>query len=151
MGKKLLETLGPILELGGTLGRGLSAQERAEANAEIDKKNAAQSIEESRRRAFEIQRRGRQAAGAEKVRAAGAGFTQEGTSLQLQIDQLEAAEFNSREEIRVGRAAESRSLESAALNVKRGKTARRTSFLDAASKGITVLGKSRAKKINATN
>lgn len=151
MGKETLQALASALQIGGALGKGLSAQEQAEANAQIDRQDAARSIEESSRRAFEITRRGRQAAGAEKARAAGAGFTQEGTTLQLQIDQMEAAEFNATEEIRAGRASASRSQQSAALNVRRGKVARRSSFLDAASRGVTILGKSRAKKIDSSS
>ena len=155
MGKGLLQALsqnqGSILQGVGTLGKGFSAQKQAEANAQVDRANAALAIEESKRRAFEIQRRGRQAAGQEKVRAAGSGFTQEGTSLQLQIDQLEAAEFNALEELRVGRAAEQRHLQSASLNVQRGKVAKRTSVLDTLGVGVQALGKSKAKKIDASN
>lgn len=151
MGQELLRNIGTGLKLGGTLGRGLSAQEQSEANAQVDRNDAALAIEESRRRAAQIRARGRSAAGQEKVRAAGAGFAQEGTSLQLQIDQIEAAEFNAIEEIRVGRAQESRSLQSAALNVQRGKVQKRASVLDTLGVGVQALGKAKERKIDGKN
>ena len=61
---------------------------------------------------------------------------------------MEAAEFNALEEIRVGRASEQRSLQSAALNVRRGKVAKRTSRLDTLGVGVQALGKSKANKID---
>jgi hypothetical protein len=146
MGEKLLRGLGQGLQVGGILGGGDSAQDQAEANAAIDRADAARTMEESRRRAAVIREQGRAAAGREKVRAAGSGFTQEGTSLQLQIDEIAAAEFNALEELRVGKAAEQRSLQSAALNVRRGKVARRGSLLNAASAGVGFLEKQRKRK-----
>ena len=146
MGEKLLRGLGQGLQIGGTLSGGFSAQEQAERNAEIDRADAARTIEESHRRAAVIREQGRAAAGREKVRAAGAGFTQEGTSLQLQIDEIAAAEFNALEELRVGKAAESRLKQSADLNVRRGKVAKRSGIFGAASQGLGFLGKARTRK-----
>ena len=145
MGDKLLRGLGQGLQVGGILGGGKSAQEQAEANAAIDRADAERTMEESRRRANVIREQGRSAAGREKVRAAGAGFTQEGTSLQLQIDQIAAAEFNALEELRVGKAAEERSNQAAQLNVRRGKVARRGSLLNAATTGLGFMASQRSR------
>lgn len=144
MGEKLLRQLGTGLRFGSILGKGKSAQDQAEAYAEIDRRDAAIIMEESRRRAHEIRRVGRQRASAQKVATAGSGFTQEG-ALQLQLDQIEAAEFNALEELRVGAAGESRALSSAALNVRRGKVAKRSSLFEALGVGVTSLGKKRAR------
>lgn len=146
MGQNLLRMLGQGLQAGGTLGKGLSAQKQAEANAEIDRQDAARLMDESRRRANIIREQGRAAAGREKVRAAGSGFTQEGTSLQLQIDEIQAAEFNALEELRVGSAGEKRALDSAALNVQRGKVAKRSAIIDTLGIGVGALGSKRSRK-----
>lgn len=145
MGQKLLRALGDGAQFGSILGRGKSAQDQAEANAAIDREDAKNLMEESRRRAFLTTERGRKAAKSERVKTAAAGFTQEGTSLQLEIDQIEAAEFNALEELRVGAAGERRALHSAALNVRRGKVARRSSLFDALGVGVEALG-SKAKR-----
>ncbi len=146
MGKDFLRTFGNTLELSSLLARGFSAEDRAKENARIDLANAERDLTESRRRAFEIQRRGRQAAATQKVRAAGAGFTQEGTSLQVQIDEIEAAEFNALEELRVGQAAAKRSRSSAALNVQRGKVAKRSGIFNALGTTVRQLGSRRERK-----
>jgi len=151
MGQDLLRNLGTGLNLGSTLGQGRSAQKQAEANAEIDRRDAAILMEESHRRAALMREQGRKGAKQEKVRAAGAGFTQEGTSLQLQIDQIEAAEFNALEELRVGSAAERRALNSAALNVQRGKVARKSSLFNALGVGVQALGSKEARNFQTAS
>ena len=57
MGKDILKALANGLQAAGTLGVGLSAQARAEANAKIDRQDAARTIEEARRRAHQISAR----------------------------------------------------------------------------------------------
>jgi hypothetical protein len=144
MGEALLRNLGQGAQFGSILGKGKSAQEQAEANAAIDRQDAKILLEESHRRAAEIRQTGRDRAAAQKVKVAGSGFTQAGT-LQLQLDEIEAAEFNALEEIRVGNQGASRAKQSAELNVRRGKVARNSSFLDAAGFGIQALGKKQAR------
>ncbi len=146
MGEKLLGQLGVGLDIGGQLGRGLSAQKRAEQNAAIDRADADVLLEEGRRRAFEIQRRGREGAATEKVKTAAAGFTQQGTSLDLQLDHIEAAEFNAKEELRVSQAGAKRLRDSAANNVQRGKVAKRSALLGILGTGVSTLGRKRSRK-----
>jgi len=149
MGEALLRNLGQGAQFGSILGKGKSAQEQAEANAAIDRADAKVLMEESRRRANEIRQTGRDRAAAQKTKVAGSGFTQAGT-LQLQLDEIEAAEFNALEELRVGNQGASRAKQSAQLNVRRGKVARHSSFLDAASIGFQALG-SKAKRESVLN
>lgn len=151
MGQKTLRALGTGLGTASPLANGLTANQQADANAAISRADAAVTISESRRRAHEINRAGRARAGKQKARAAGAGFTQEGTSLILQLDELAAAQFNANEEIRVGRAGENRALQSAANTVRRGKTARNVGIATSLGKGVQALGSAEQRKvINAT-
>lgn len=151
MGEKILRALSTGLQVGSPLAQGLTANEQAKANAAVDLADASLTMAESRRRAHEIQRTGRARAGKQKVMAAGAGFTQEGTSLVLQLDELMSAQFAANEEIRVGRAQENRLRQSAAATIRRGRTARNVGALTALGQGVGALGKAvKRDSIDAT-
>lgn len=148
MGEELLRSIGEGLKTQSVMGQGKSSQQRAEINAAVDLRDAEIVMGESSRRAHEIMRRGRSDASAEKVRAAGAGFTQEGTSLQLQIDQIMDAEFNAKEAIRVGNIEGERLRHSARLNVRRGRIARRVAKFDKFGLLANAIGSKRERKLN---
>jgi hypothetical protein len=122
-----------FLQGGLALAEGGAAQDQAEANAAIDRQDAAVIRQETRARTLEMTRRGRQVSKQVRTQAAASGFAQEGTPLVLQAEIMRDAEISSLEEQRIGLTDESRKLQSAALNVQRGKTAKRLSFLRAGS------------------
>ena len=122
-----------------SLARGNAANKQAKANAQIDLQDAEVKIQEARERAAIRRRAGQRAAKSERVAAAASGFTQEGTSLQLQLEQLKQAELNAQEELRVGRIEERRLQQSAIANIRRGKVAKRASFFEAASAGVNAV------------
>ncbi len=93
-----------------------------------------------------IQEKGRARAAQTKVGVAASGFTQEGTSLQLQVDEIQAADFNAREVLRVGSAASRRQNDESLLDVRRGLNAKKRSTFDAVSQKITSLSKANARK-----
>lgn len=146
MGQETLRAIGSGLQMGGQIGGALAANRQAQYNASVDRADAVRVMQESRKRAAIIMRQGRSRAAEQKVRAAGSGFTQEGTSLQLQLDEIATAEFNALEEIRVGRAAESRFLESAAYNVQRGKIAKTSGLLGAVGTGVGLFEQAQERK-----
>lgn len=146
MGQDLLRALATGMQVASPLAQGMDANQMAKANAAVDRADAAQTMTEARRRAHEINRVGRARASAQKARAAGSGFTQEGTSLILQLDELMAAQFNANEEIRVGRAEENRRLQSAAATIQRGRVARNAGIFTALGKGVDALGSATKRK-----
>ena len=144
MPNHFLQNLSEAAQLFAPLAKGGSAQSRAEENAAIDRADAAVVIGESRKRANLIRRQGRRRAATQRTITAASGFTQEGT-LELQLDQIEAAEFNALEELRVGSAQQQRLLQSASLNVQRGRTAKRSAVFETLGVGAQLLGKRRKK------
>ena len=120
-----------FIQAGAQLQAGKSAQEMAEANAAIDRADAAVVHAETKARTLEVFRAGRRGSKSIRAQAAASGFAQEGTPLLVQAEAIKEAELTSLEEQRIGLTEEKRLLESAKLNVRRGKIARRTSQFQA--------------------
>lgn len=120
--------------------QGRSAQKQAEANAAIDRANAEQALDEGRRRALARRIEGQEAAKTIQTQTAAGGFTQEGTSLENQIDVIKTAELNALEETRVAQVEGKRHRQSAAQNVRRGKVAFRSGLLRGVGSGIEAAG-----------
>jgi hypothetical protein len=120
-----------FIKAGAQLEAGKSAQEQAEANAKIDIQDAAVVKSETKARTLEIFQQGRRASKTIRAMTAASGFAQEGTPLLLQAEAIKQAELTSLEEQRIGLTEEKRLLESAKLNKRRGKIARRTSQIQA--------------------
>ena len=127
-------------QIANLINQGESASAQANRNAQIDYQNAALGLEEARIRAAMIMKQGVSAASASKASSASSGFvSSEGTDLTIQLETLKIANLNAMEEKRVARVNELRLNESAALSIQRGKVARRSSILNAASTGINLL------------
>jgi hypothetical protein len=120
--------MGNFVQAGLQEREGKSAQEQAEAKASIDRANAAVLHQETQARTLDIFQKGRSVQKSIKAQAAGRGFASDvGTPLILQAEAIKESELASLEEQRIGLTEEGRLLQSAALNVRRGKIARRTS------------------------
>lgn len=120
-----------FVSAGAQILEGRSAQRQAEANAAIDRQNAAVVHEETKARTLNIFRQGESASKSIRATTASRGLLQEGSPLLLQAEAVREAEMASLEEQRIGLTEERRLLQSAALNVRRGKAARSISFLNA--------------------
>lgn len=127
-------------QIANLLNQGQSASAMANQNAQVDYNNAAQGLEEARNRAVLIRQQGERDAKSSKASSAASGFvSSEGTDLTLQLETLKIANLNAMEETRVARVNETRLNQSAAHSIQRGKVARRSSVLNAATAGINIL------------
>lgn len=135
---------GSLLQAYGSLAAGNAANKQSKENARLDLQDAANLLNETQERAAIIRRQGKRDASRVRANTAGSGFTQEGTSLQLELEQIRQSDINAMEEVRVGRTEERRLQSSALNNLRRGRVAKRsgqigafTALADGASKATT--------------
>lgn len=143
MGIKLATTLLGIGKIGGGLLAGQKAEEQAEENSKIDLQDAEIKLEEGRRRALARRKAGVQGAKTARAATAASGITQSGTALASQIEALATGELNALEESRISLTEATKLRQSSRLNIKRGKVAKNTSLLNAASTGVSTFSKIR--------
>ena len=145
MGKDFLDRLASGVSFFAPLAKGRSANDRANENAAIDRADAVVVMDEGRERANIIRERGRRRAASRKVRTAASGFTGVG-ALQLELDEIEAAEFNALDELRVSSGQARRLTQSASQSVSRGKTAKRVGILQTLGVAAQQLGRKRKRE-----